>query len=268
MIDAEAQAQAAETLWRAQQRREPCAPLSERFADLDVADAYAIQHRNIARRLQGEAMHGGRAVRLGHKVGLTSEAVQAWLKVDQPDFGTLLDDMSVPDGGRVDTSVLLQPRAEAEIAFLLGDDLRGPGVTAAQVIAATEAIVCAIEIIDSRIDNWAISYVDTIADNASSALFVLGSQPVPLAQAGDLAMSGMVLRKNGRVVSTGAGLACLGHPVNAVAWLANALAPLGDGLRRGDIVLAGALGPVCEVAPGDWLEAEIARVGRASVRFG
>lgn len=258
-------AQLAEVLWQAQADGQTCRPLTD-LAELDVSDAYAVQRINIDRRLAGEGFHGRAARRVGHKIGLTSHAVQAWLGVDQPDFGVLLDDMQCPDGGSVDLSGLLQPRAEAEIAFVLGERLEGPGVTAADVLRATEFVLPAIEIIDSRIAEWAIKYEDTIADNASSGMFVLGSTPVA-PEGLPLRTAGMALRKRGSVVSTGAGAACLDHPVNAVVWLAETLAGFGEGLEAGHVVLSGALGPVCDVAPGDWLRADIAHLGSVSVRF-
>lgn len=247
----------AKMLWDAQQEGKPCPPLTQDAPDLSVPQAYAIQAYNLERR---------DSPLIGRKIGLTSKALQDWLEVDQPDFGGLLAEMEVPFGGVVETSQLLQPRAEAEIAFVLSDDLDFHVVTAANVISATEYILPAIEIIDSRIADWKISYEDTIADNASSGMFVLGNDPVKL-DAAKLELAGMVLRKNGRVVSTGAGAACLGHPVNAVVWLANTLCKLGTPLRAGDVVLSGALGPVTEVAPGDLVEAHIAHIGRVHVRF-
>jgi 2-oxopent-4-enoate hydratase len=247
----------ADRLWHAQVNREPCAPLTE-DNDLSVVAAYAIQQHNIDRHVAA----GARIV--GYKVGLTSHAIQDWLGVSQPDFGTLLDTMEVGDGGVVDLSQLLQPRAEGEVAFVLGRDLKGPGVGTAQVIAATRAVLPAIEIIASRIADWKITFEDTVADNASSGMFVLGSRPVPLEQL-RLRTAGLALRKNGRVVSTGAGAACLDNPINAVAWLANQLAELGHYLPAGSVVLSGALGPVTELAPGDALQADIAGLG--TVRF-
>ncbi|RAL19996.1 hypothetical protein DL240_19290 [Lujinxingia litoralis] len=266
--DPERVERAAQILWDAQFQHTPCAPLSQSLEGLSVAEAYAVQ--DLVGRWRG-LRHGldGRApARLvGHKIGLTSEAIQSWLQVTEPDFGLLLSDMIVDDAGVASTSRLLQPRAEAEVAFVLGRDLSGPGVSVAQVVHATDYALAAIEIIDSRIADWKITYEDTIADNASSGLFVLGGSPRRLDQL-DLRTCGMALRKNGRVVSTGAGAACLGHPLNAVAWLANKLGEFGQGLKAGQVILSGALGPVCQVARGDFLEAEISGLGRVSVRFG
>jgi len=201
---------------------------------------------------------------VGHKVGLTSQAVQSQLGVTEPDFGHLKSDMAIPDGGVIDLSGTFAPRAEAEIAFVLADDLEGPGVTAADVWSATDYLLPTIEIIDSRVRDWDIRIVDTVADNASSHAFVLGGPPVS-PEGADLALAGMALRVNGRIASTGAGVACLGGPANAVAWLANRLGAMGTHLPAGSIVLSGALGPVVPIRPGDVLDAEIARVG--TVRF-
>jgi 2-keto-4-pentenoate hydratase len=255
----------AQLLWEAQQDGRPCKPPTE-LADLTVDDAYAIQEINIQRRLDGDGFHGRAAHVVGHKVGLTSHAIQDWLGVDEPDFGLLLDDMVCEDGSVAHLDSLLQPRAEAEIAFVLGESLRGPAVTTADVIRATDFVLPAIEIIDSRIADWTIQYEDTIADNASSGMFVLGSTPVS-PSALDMRTAGMALRKNGRVVSTGTGAACLGHPVNAVAWLVRKLAEFDRGLDAGHVILSGALGPVTDLNDGDWLRAEIAHVGGVQIRF-
>jgi len=251
--------QCADRLDEAMRTRVPCTPLTEEFA-ISELDAYAIQQLNMERRLDGGA------ARIGWKVGLTSAAIQSWLGVGEPDYGTLLDDMVTADRGVADTARLLQPRAEGEIAFVMSRDLAGPGVDGAGVIAATEFILPAIEVVDSRIADWKIKWADTVADNASSGLFVMGSTPVSL-RGLDLRLAGMTLRKNGEVVATGAGAACLGHPVNAVAWLANKVGQMGASLRAGDVVLSGALGPVTPVAPGDWLHVAISGVGEASCRF-
>jgi len=267
-LDSERVERAARMLWDAQFSNTPCAPLSQHFEGLSVQEAYAIQSLVGRWRELRHGLDGERPARLvGHKVGLTSEAIQSWLKVSEPDFGLLLSDMVVGDSMVASTSRLLQPRAEAEVAFVLKDDLIGPGVSAAQVVHATDYVMAAIEVIDSRIADWKISYEDTIADNASSGLFVLGGRPRRIDEV-DLRTCGMVMRKNGRVVSTGAGAACLGHPVNAVVWLANKLGEFGQGLKAGQVVLSGALGPVCDVTAGDFVDAEISGLGRVTVRFG
>lgn len=254
----------ASLLATAQRSREPIAPLTAQFEGLSVEDAYAIQKLNVKRQLKGE--DGPKAHVVGHKVGITSTAVMSWLNVDQPDFGHLLDTMAVPDGGEIETETLLQPRIEGEIAFVLKRPLKGPGVTLAQAAAAVDYALASLEIIDSRIADWKIKYEDTIADNASSALFAVSGNPVSI-EGLDLGLAGMVLRKNGAVASTGVGLNCLDHPLNAVVWLANTLGAMGEGLEAGHVVLSGAMGPVLDVEKGDHYELEIAHVGRTSVRF-
>lgn len=259
--------QVANELQKAQQDGAPCPPLAA-ARELTVEEAYEVQRLNIQRRLKGAAAGQAQTAHrvVGHKIGITSHAIQSWLKVDQPDFGHLLDTMAVPAGGKVSTEHLLQPRCEGEVAFVLGRDLKGPGITAADVLRATDYVLPSIEIIDSRVADWKITYADTVADNASSGLFVLGGKPTPL-HAADLELCGMALRKNGAIVSTGAGVACLDHPVNAVVWLANTLGALGETLEAGHIVLSGALGPVCDVAAGDVIDLDIAGLGSARVSF-
>lgn len=256
----------ADQLWQAQFDTTPCAPLTRGVPTLDTADAYAIQTINVQRRMNERGLNGPKARHIGHKIGLTSHAVQSWLGVDEPDFGVLLDDMVVPDGGLANTAMLLQPRAEGEVAFVLERDLAGPGVTAADVISATAYVLPSIEIVDSRVADWEVKYEDTVADNASSGMFVLGTRPTRLEDV-DLVLAGMTLLKNGRVKSTGAGAACLGNPVNAVVWLANKFGEFGKTLRAGEVILSGALGPVCPVAVGDYVEVRIAHLGNVTVRF-
>lgn len=249
----------ADALFVAERERSAIARPSD-TSPLDVDDAYAIQQRNIERRLAG----GARLV--GRKIGITSKAVMDWLKVTEPDFGALFDDMIVDDGGVCAVSGLLQPRVEGEVAFVLKRDLFDVRTTAVDVVAATDWICAAIEIIDSRVKDWQITLADTVADNASSARFVLSPTKASL-DGVDLALAGCVLKKNGRVASTGAGAACLAHPVNAVVWLARTLARRGTPLRAGDVVLSGALCPVVPVAAGDAIDVEVAHVGRCRVRF-
>lgn len=255
----------AKMLRDAQKSKAPCGKLTEAAPKISVEDAYAIQSANIQRRLK-KGLFGQSTRVVGHKVGLTSEAIQSWLKVDQPDFGHLLDEMCIGDGEVAPTDALLQPRIEGEIAFVLKRRLEGPGLTAADVVRATDFVLPALEIIDSRIVDWKIAYEDTIADNASSGLFVLGTKPVSLRDV-DLPRVAMAMRKNGRICSTGAGVACLNNPVNAVVWLANTLGRLGEVLEPGHIVLSGALGPVAEVSAGDAYTLDISGVGSVGVRF-
>lgn len=237
------------------------APLRDYLDPTDIDAAYAVQAINT-RYWQEQ----GRRI-VGRKVGLTAKAVQAQLGVNQPDFGVLFADMAVADGAAVDPARLIQPKAEAEIAVILGADLPGPEINREQVEAAVESVVAAIEIVDSRIADWKITFADTVADNGSSALFVLGQQG--LAPAGlDLWTCGMALEVNGEVVSLGAGCACLGHPLNAAMWLAQTLAARGEPLRRGDIILTGALGPMVAIQPGDKVRASIGGIGQVSFSYG
>jgi 2-oxopent-4-enoate hydratase len=254
----------AKILHDASETCEGCDPLTDQYPELTPAQAYAIQEINLARRIAGEL--GRPATRIGYKVGLTNEAVQKWLGVDTPDFGGLLDDMSVSEGGVCDTSKMLQPRAEAEIAFVVREELRGPGLTGEQVASRIECCMVAIEIIDSRVKDWKIKYADTVADNASSAAFVVSSYRVGL-RGVEMPKLMMELRKNGEVVSTGECDECLCDPFEAVAWLANTLGELGQSIEPGQIILSGALGPVTPVAPGDVLVASIDMLGEVRVSF-
>jgi len=233
-------------------------PLTEREPSLTVTQAYRIQEHVIQRRLA----LGDRIV--GKKIGLTSRVVQQSLGVSEPDFGQLLASMVATDS--VATSQLIQPRIEGEVAFLLARDLRGPGITNADVIQATQSVLPCFEICDSRIRNWRIKLPDTVADNASAGLFILGDRAVDLKSL-DLSTCGMVLEKNGDLICTGAGAAALGSPVNCVTWLANALGRLGTPLRAGEIVLSGSLGAMVPVAAGDHFQLSIGGLGCACVRF-
>jgi 2-keto-4-pentenoate hydratase len=235
-------------------------PLRDILAQNDAEGAYAVQAINT-KYWQGQ----GRRV-VGRKVGLTAKAVQIQLGVTQPDFGVLFDDMEIEDGGTLFASRVLQPKAEAEIALILGADLVGPAITRADVEAAVASVCAAIEIVDSRIVDWKITFADTVADNGSSALYVLGKVRLPL-DGLDLWTCGMALEVNDEVVSLGAGAACLGHPLNAATWLAQTLADLGEPLRAGDIVLTGALGPMVAIRPGDTVRASIGGLGTASFTY-
>jgi 2-keto-4-pentenoate hydratase len=253
-------AAAAEQLLNAEQSLKAIPPLTEQFEGLSIEDAYGIQTALIQRKLTN-------GVRItGRKVGLTSKAMQTLLGVSEPDFGHLLSSMAVDDGAAISASELLQPKAEPEIAFILDRDLRGPGVTAVDVMNATRWLMPAIEVVDSRIENWRIKLCDTVADNGSSARYVLGGRPTPI-DGLDLRLIGMVFEKNGEIVNTGAGAAILGHPLQAVVWLANKLAELDTGLSAGDVVLPGALTAACDVRAGDTVTATFDRLGPVSVRF-
>ncbi|KQX17426.1 MULTISPECIES: 2-keto-4-pentenoate hydratase [unclassified Sphingomonas] len=239
----------------------PIAPLRDALDPADIDGAYAVQAINTAHWV-GE---GRRLV--GRKIGLTAKAVQAQLGVDQPDFGALFADMRIADGGRLDPARAIQPKVEAEIAFVLGRDIADPDPSIDAIGAAIDHVVAAIEIVDSRIADWKISFADTVADNGSSAFFVLGDDPRPFAGL-DLYSCGMVLEINGDIASIGAGAACLGHPLNAVQWLARTLASRGEPLRAGDILLSGALGPMVALTPGDAVRTRIGGLGSCTFSYG
>ncbi|MGW2514823.1 2-keto-4-pentenoate hydratase [Streptomyces scopuliridis] len=251
---------AAAVLANATRTRTPCGPVRVLFDDGDIESAYAVQRLN--------AQHGQEAGRraVGRKIGLTSQAVQFQLGVGQPDFGVLFADMEVPEGGEVPAGRLIQPKVEAEVALVLGRDLPHRQCSVVDVLRATDFALPALEIVDSRVRDWDISIVDTVADNASSGLYVLNGTPVPLT-ALNLASVQMTMTRNGEVVSRGSGADCLGNPLNAVAWLASTLAGLGDPLRAGDLVLTGALGPMASAGPGDVFEACISTLGSVRVGF-
>ncbi|WP_159980566.1 MULTISPECIES: 2-keto-4-pentenoate hydratase [unclassified Novosphingobium] len=236
------------------------APLRDTLDPTDADGAYAIQAVNTR---FWEAM--GRRI-VGRKVGLTAKAVQTQLGVDQPDFGVLFADMDVPNGGNVSPSTLLQPKAEAEIAVIIGADLPAREISEAEMVAAISEAAAAIEIVDSRIADWNITFADTVADNGSSALFVLGEERRSL-EGLDLWSCGMVLERNGEVASLGAGAACLGHPIKAATWLANTLAARGEPLRKGDIILTGALGPMVPLFSGDEIKVTIGGLGTVSFSY-
>lgn len=235
-------------------------PLRDGLEPTDVEGAYAVQTINTR---YWEAQ--GRRI-VGRKAGLTAKAVQAQLGVDQPDFGVLFADMRVADGGRLDPARAIQPKAEAEIAFILGADLPDADTSAEQVAAAVASVHAAIEIVDSRIADWKITFADTVADNGSSAFFVLADDGLPLAGL-DLEGAAMEMAVNGAVASTGVGAAALGNPLNAAAWLARTLVMRGEPLQAGDILLAGALGPMVALTPGDHVEARIAGIGTCSFTY-
>ncbi len=235
-------------------------PLSEQHPEMTVADAYAVQLGYISRR-----MAAGAQIR-GHKVGCTNPVIQRLFNVYQSDYGHILDDMILPDGAILSLRKLIQPRVEPEIAFYLKEPLRGPGVTRDQVLKSIRSVVPCFEIIDSRIVDWRITFVDTVADNGSSARCILGN-PEEEIEGIDLRMVGVVLEKNGEVAATGAGAAALGHPATAVAWLANTLASYGLHLEKGHLVLPGALTTAVPAQAGDFFEASFAGIGSVRCRF-
>ena len=235
-------------------------PLSSRYPEISIDDAYAIQQQMMKRRLEaGEKV-------IGKKIGVTSKAVMNMLGVFQPDFGWLTDAMVYNEGEAIPANTLIQPKAEGEIAFVLKKTLKGPGITVADVFAATEGVMACFEIVDSRISDWKIKIQDTVADNASCGVFVLGDRLVDLRDV-DLATCGMILEKNGEIIATGAGAAALGHPANAVAWLANTLGVHGIALEAGEVVLSGSLAIMTPVKAGDNLRVSIGGIGSCSVRF-
>lgn len=238
----------------------PIPPLRGALDPNDADGAYAVQALNtIFWKDQGRRI-------VGRKIGLTAEAVQKQLGVDQPDYGVLFADMRIADGGELLASQALQPKAEAEVAIVLARGIDKKDARAEDILAAADHAVAAIEIVDSRIADWKITFADTVADNGSSAFFVLGSEPKKLAGL-DLYTCGMALEVNGRVASLGAGAACLGHPLNAAAWLARAMTDLGDPLQAGDIILTGALGPMVALSGGETVTAKIGGLGSASFTY-
>ncbi len=253
----------AERLAAAEFAREPCQYLREEIASIGtdpVAAAYAIQQLNVQRRLDA----GARIV--GRKIGLTSTAVQQQLGVDSPDYGCLYADTAYGDNEQIPINRLMQPKVEAEIVLVLERDLTSERHTVADVLSATAYALPALEIVDSRIADWNIGLTDTIADNASCGVFVLGSSPTSLSRF-DLVDCAMRLTENGVQVSHGQGSACLGNPLNAACWLADRMVKLGTPLRAGDILLTGALGPMRPVRAGADYFAEIEGLGRVRTRF-
>ena len=259
-MDASQVQEAAAVLAKAYASREPIEPLIDAFPGATVEDAYRIQQEQVRQWVAGDD-----AVR-GHKVGLASAAMQRQMGVDQPDYGHLTGSMFFLEHQPIPTGRFLQPRIEPEIAFVLGSPLRGPGVTVADAVRAVEFVLPSLEIVDSRIRDWRISLVDTIADNASSGGVVLGSSPVPL-RGTDLRLAGCVLYRNGTVAATGAGGAVLGSPLNSLVWLANTVGPLGVTLEPGHVVLPGSMTRAIPVWPGDTVVTTIAGVGSVTAVF-
>jgi 2-keto-4-pentenoate hydratase len=244
----------------AERTRESIGPVRGEIALDDLATAYAVQQANVdARVAAGERI-------VGRKIGLTSLAVQKQLGVDQPDFGVLFDSMSFGDSQPVPLATLIQPKVEAEIALVLKRDLTCAKHTYVDLIGATDYALAAIEVVDSRIRGWDIKFVDTVADNASSAAFVVGSRPVALTGI-DLFNTAMTLEREGEVLSRGSGAACLGNPLNAALWLADRMAQLGTPLRAGDVVLTGALGPMVAVTQPGTYTAQIEGLGCVRATF-
>jgi 2-keto-4-pentenoate hydratase len=251
---------AADRIARATAERRPVAPVRDLIGMADIAAAYAVQDELIQRRLAAGA------VVVGRKIGLTSPAVQRQLGVDQPDFGVLFADMDVSGATEVPARLLLQPKAEAEVAFVLKQDLTGDDFGPGRIRAAVDYAVAALEIVDSRIAGWDITITDTIADNASSGLFVLAEKQLTLDEFEPREVT-MQMYADDRLVSDGSGNACLGDPLTALAWLARTAAAFGRPLRAGQVVLSGALGPMVPATPGTRIRAEIGALGTVSAMF-
>jgi 2-keto-4-pentenoate hydratase len=251
---------AAAALRAARSQRQPIARISESYGISEPDAAYAVAEINTAARLA----EGARIV--GMKVGLTSKAVQQQLGVTQPDFGVLFDDMECLNGQDILMARLIQPKVEAEVAFVMGRDLNSPAPSYAEFLASLAYALPAIEIVDSAIVDWKITLVDTVADNASCGLYVLGDQPVAIGQY-SLAELGMTLLKNGETVSVGTGAACLGHPLRAAYWLACTMRLQGRALKAGQVILSGALGPMVPVAAGDLVQVQIGALGCVTCRM-
>jgi len=238
----------------------PVRPLLEREPDITIEDAYKIQEHFVARRVAaGERI-------IGKKIGATSKPVQDFLGVYQPDFGMLTSGMVYQEGDTIDLGTMIQPKAEAELAFVLKADLKGPGITAMDVIRATDYVLPCFEIVDSRVVDWKIKIQDTVADNASCGVFLLGKtkgDPRVL----DITLAGMVLEKNGEIFSTGVGAAVQGSPANAVAWLANTLGALGIPFKAGEVILSGSQSALIPVVGGDELVCTVGGLGSCRVKF-
>lgn len=251
---------AARAIAHARQSRTPIGPISKSHGIATIEDAYAIAQINTREKLAA----GGRIS--GKKVGLTSKIVQQQLGVDQPDFGVLFADMEYLNGDTIQMSSLIHPKVEAEVAFVLGRDIDQARPTWAEFLLSIKYAMASIEIVDSVVKDWAITLYDTVADNASSALYVMGDQPVAV-DAVSLADVGMQMSINGEIVSTGAGASCLGHPLRSAYWLACLMAQNNQPLRRGEVILSGSLGPMVAVRPGDVVDVSIGGLGRVGCRF-
>ncbi|MBD8003738.1 2-keto-4-pentenoate hydratase [Bacillus norwichensis] len=250
----------ADYLWDAEQTGQGVQALTKIQPELSIREAYQVQMHNIDKKVKD-----GQKI-IGKKIGLTSLAMQKLLGVDQPDYGHLLDEMLVENGDEIPFSRVMQPKVEGEIAFVLKEDLVGPTVSTEDVLRATDYILPSIEIVDSRVKDWKIKLPDTIADNASCGLYVLGGQAIQVSDV-DLLKVGMVLKRNGEIVNTGVGAAALGNPAYAVAWLANKLHEFGIVLKAGEVILSGALSAAVDAQPGDTFSIEIDQLGEVNVKF-
>jgi len=250
----------AEMLLAAEKKRKPIPPLTESDPGINVDEAYRVQLRVMdIKKSSGQIV-------VGKKIGITSLAMQAMLGVKEPDYGHILDGMVIMEGEKIPMGDLIQPRIEGELAFVLKEDLKGPGITMTDVIRCSEGVIPSLEIIDSRIVDWKIKLPDTVADNASSARIVLGGKITPLPGL-DLRTVGMILEKNGEVSATAAGAAVLGNPPQAVAWLANKLAFYGIPLRKGEVILSGSLTAAIPVGSADFIRADFGPLGDVKIKF-
>ena len=259
-------AEAATRLLNASERGIPCEPVRDLIGSTDIDAAYRVQQHIVRHRIDGGAR------RIGRKIGLTSAVVREQVGVTEPDFGVLLDDMRFPDGGVIPASRLLQPRVEAEIAFVLAADIdpaqpADVPITVDQTRAAIDYAAAALEIVDSRIHNWDLTITDTVADNASSGVFVLGDRALPIALIEPAHITMTMGTGDDSRASTGRGADSLGDPLAALAWLATTARRLGDPLRAGEVILSGALGPLVHPAPGSTVTAEFTELGSVSVTF-
>ena len=260
MISSDLIEAAALRLRKADDRKVICDPVRDIIGEDDLMSAYAVQQVNTKLRLDS----GARII--GHKIGLTAPVVQKQLGVDQPDYGLLWHDKEVLNGGEISVRELMQPKAEAEIAFVLGRGLSGEKLTSVDVLSAIDFAVASIEIVGSRIRNWDIKITDTIADNASASHWVIGHKPMKLDKL-DLINCKMRIKNHNNLVSEGAGGACQGSPINALLWLAQKMVAMGSPLKEGDLILSGALGPMVAINAGDQILVEIEGLGSVSASF-
>ncbi|NNC82840.1 MAG: 2-keto-4-pentenoate hydratase [Flavobacteriales bacterium] len=252
---------ALDLLMNAVEKKKPCQPIRHIIGEDNIQGAYDIQSA-----LNDQRVKDGASV-IGAKIGLTSKVVQDQMGVSQPDYGILFDDMRIENGGTVAWKDLMQPKAEAEVAFVLKEDLADHPITRFKLISSIKAAFISIEVVGSRIKDWDIGITDSIADNASSSHFVLGDRATRLTEV-DLQRARMELRQNGEVVSTGKAGNSMDSPINALLWLANKMSELGKPLRAGNIILTGAIGPTVDLKPGDTLEATIDGLGSCSFKVG
>jgi 2-oxopent-4-enoate hydratase len=250
----------ARELYQAEKTHTPIDALTARYPDISNEEAYQVQLAGMQlRQADGQTL-------VGKKIGLTSKAMQTALGVFEPDYGYITDQMMVLEGDALSLGELIAPKVEAEVAFVLKEDLPGPGVTVGRVLQATAGVMPALEIIDTRIKDWKIKIQDTIADGASIGKIIVSGRLVPVDEF-DMRLMGLVLEKNGEVIATAAGAAVLGHPANAVAWLANKLSGYGIALKAGDIVMSGSLTAACPVTAGDSVRATFDRLGAVGAKF-